>query len=79
STTAYQKQAKYNELIPNFSAKYQLNEQNQYFYNISKNMSAPQNYVLYNADDSLSLKPEISLNNELGWRYQTDKMLVSAT
>lgn len=79
STTAYQKQAKYNELLPNFSAKYQLNEQNQFFYNISKNMRAPQNYVLYNADDSLSLKPEISLNNELGWRYQTDKMLVSAT
>lgn len=79
STTAYTKQAKYNELLPNFSAKYQLNDQNQFFYNLSKNMRAPQNYVLYNADDSISLKPELSVNNELGWRYQTQDMLLSAT
>lgn len=78
STPSYKK-ATYNELLPNFSAKYQLDDKNQFFYNVSKNMRAPQNYVLYYADDSISLDPEISINNELGWRYQTQKMLLSAT
>ncbi|MBF7688918.1 TonB-dependent receptor family protein [Acinetobacter rathckeae] len=79
SAKAETKQAKYNELLPNFSAKYQLNDQNQFFYNLSKNMRAPQNYVLYNVGDSINLKPELSLNQELGWRYQTQDMLLSAT
>ncbi|MBF7686267.1 TonB-dependent receptor [Acinetobacter sp. B10A] len=79
STTSYTKQAKYSELLPNFSAKYQLDDKNQFFYNLSKNMRAPQNYVLYNADDSISLQPELSVNQELGWRYQTQDMLLSAT
>lgn len=79
STVASQKEAKYNELLPNFSAKYQINQNHQVFYNISRNMRTPQNYVLYNSGDSLSLDPELSLNNELGWRYQTEKMLLSAT
>ncbi|MCF9033569.1 TonB-dependent receptor [Acinetobacter nectaris] len=73
------KKTKYEEFLPNFSAKYQLNEQNQFFYNISKNMRTPPNNVLYSVTDTTNTQPEISLNNELGWRYQTEKMLLSTT
>ena len=79
TTTADEKTKTYSQLLPNFSAKYQLNDKNQFFYNVSKNMRTPPNYVLYYADDSLSTPPEISVNNELGWRYQTQDMLLSAT
>ncbi|KAA8732114.1 TonB-dependent receptor [Acinetobacter qingfengensis] len=76
---AEKRQATYKEWLPNFSAKYQLNNENQLFYNISKNMRTPQNYVLYNSGDSINLNPEISWNNELGYRFQTKDMLLSAT
>ncbi len=71
--------ATYHEFLPSFSAKYQINEENQAFYNLGRNMRTPQNYVLYNTEDSISLKPELSWNNELGWRYATDDMSLSAT
>ncbi|WP_282338598.1 MULTISPECIES: TonB-dependent receptor [Pseudomonas] len=71
--------ATYHEFLPSFSAKYQINEENQAFYNLTRNMRTPQNYVLYNTEDSISLKPELSWNNELGWRYATDDMSLSAT
>jgi len=71
--------ATYHEFLPSFSAKYQINEENQAFYNLTRNMRTPQNYVLYNTEDSISLKPELSWNNELGWRYATDNMSLSAT
>ncbi|WP_313519254.1 TonB-dependent receptor [Pseudomonas sp.] len=69
----------YHEFLPSFSAKYQLNPENSVFYNLTRNMRTPQNYVLYNTEDSISLKPELSWNNELGWRYATDDMALSAT
>ncbi len=69
----------YREFLPSFSARYQLNEENQAFYNLTRNMRTPPNYVLYNTGDSISLKPELSWNQELGWRYATDDMALSAT
>jgi len=71
--------ATYHEFLPSFSARYQLDEQNQAFYNLTRNMRTPPNYVLYNKGDSIGLKPEMSWNQELGWRYATDKMALSAT
>ncbi|TWI54818.1 iron complex outermembrane receptor protein [Pseudomonas duriflava] len=71
--------AKYHEFLPNFSAKYQINEENQAFYNVTRNMRTPQNYVLYNTGDSISLNPELSWNQELGWRFTRDDMALSAT
>lgn len=49
------------------------------FYNLTRNMRTPPNYVLYNVGDSLSTKPELSWNHELGWRFQQEDMLLSAT
>jgi iron complex outermembrane receptor protein len=69
----------YHEFLPSFSARYQVNEENQAFYNLTRNMRTPPNYVLYNSGDSLSLKPELSWNQELGWRFSNDDMALSAT
>ncbi|SDW17527.1 iron complex outermembrane recepter protein [Pseudomonas kuykendallii] len=69
----------YHKFLPSFNAKYQLNTDNSVFYSVSRAMRTPPNYVLYNSGDSASLKPELSWNNELGWRYATDDMALSAT
>ncbi|AXO60181.1 TonB-dependent receptor [Pseudomonas sp. phDV1] len=69
----------YHEFLPSFSARYQVNAENQAFYNLTRNMRTPPNYVLYNTEDSIDLKPELSWNQELGWRYATDSMALSAT
>lgn len=76
---AEKREATYHEWLPNFSAQYKLGNSSQIFYNLSKNMRTPQNYVLYNSGDSISLDPEITWNNELGYRFQTKDMLFSAT
>lgn len=53
--------------------------ENQLFYNLTRNMRTPPNYVLYNVGDSINTKPELSWNHELGWRFQREDMLLSAT
>lgn len=70
---------KYHEFLPGFNAKYQIDPNNQAFYNVTRNMRTPPNYVLYNKGDSISLKPELSWNQELGWRYSEENMALSAT
>ena len=71
--------ATYHEFLPNFSARYQIDDRNQAFYNITRNMRTPANYVLYNTGDSISLNPELSWNQELGWRFNDKDMSLSAT
>ena len=73
------RKATYHEFLPNFSARYQIDDRNQAFYNITRNMRTPANYVLYNTGDSISLNPELSWNQELGWRFTEDTMALSAT
>ncbi|MGC1328721.1 TonB-dependent receptor family protein [Pseudomonas sp.] len=70
---------KYHEFLPNFNIRYQINENNQAFYNVTRNMRTPPNYVLYDTADSMYVKPELSWNQELGWRYTTKNTSVSAT
>ncbi len=70
----------YNKLLPNVGLKYQLDERDQLFYSLSRNMRIPQNYVLYDKGaGSIDAKPETSWNHELGWRYTDDDMTVAAT
>ncbi|AUX94701.1 TonB-dependent receptor family protein [Mixta gaviniae] len=73
------RRASYHKFLPNVSASYRLNPENQFFYSLSRNMRTPPNYVLYNVGDSISTKPELSWNHELGWRFQREDMLLSAT
>ena len=77
--TPEKRNTRYHQFLPNFSAKYQLDDSNQAFYNVTRNMRTPPNYVLYNKGDSVSLKSELSWNQELGWRYTEDDMALSAT
>ncbi|WP_443696219.1 TonB-dependent receptor [Pseudomonas sp.] len=70
----------YNKPLPNAGLKYQLDERDQLFYSLSRNMRIPQNYVLYDKGvDSINSKPETSWNHELGWRFTGDDMTVAAT
>ena len=70
----------YNKLLPNAGLKYQLDERDQLFYSLSRNMRVPQNYALYDKGaDSINLEPETSWNHELGWRYSGDDMSLAAT
>ena len=70
----------YNKLLPNVGLKYQLDERDQLFYSLSRNMRVPQNYALYDKGaDSINLEPETSWNHELGWRYSGDDMSLAAT
>ncbi|MEJ4046910.1 TonB-dependent receptor family protein [Erwinia sp. SLM-02] len=73
------RKATYHEFLPNFSLSYKPNLENQLFYNLTRNMRTPPNYVLYNVGDSINTAPELSWNHELGWRFQRDDMLLSAT
>ncbi|WP_294910764.1 TonB-dependent receptor family protein [Tatumella sp. UBA2305] len=73
------RKATYHEFLPNFSISYKPDMENQLFYNLTRNMRTPPNYVLYNVGDSINTKPELSWNHELGWRFQRDDMLLSAT
>lgn len=77
--TPEKREKTYHEFLPSFSARYQVDAENQAFYNLTRNMRTPPNYVLYNTEDSINLKPELSWNQELGWRYATDSMALSAT
>ncbi|MBL0908029.1 TonB-dependent receptor [Pectobacterium carotovorum] len=76
---AEKKNKKYHEFLPSFNAAYRINTENQVFYNITRNMRTPPNYVLYNVGDSINTKPELSWNQELGWRFQDENMLLSAS
>ncbi|MCU1793143.1 TonB-dependent receptor family protein [Pectobacterium polaris] len=76
---AEKKNKKYHEFLPSFNAAYRINTENQVFYNITRNMRTPPNYVLYNVGDSINTKPELSWNQELGWRFQNEDMLLSAS
>ncbi len=70
----------YNKLLPNVGLKYQLDERDQLFYSLSRNMRVPQNYVLYDpGTGSIDSKPETSWNHELGWRYTEQDMTLAAT
>ncbi|MGL4273552.1 MAG: TonB-dependent receptor, partial [Pseudomonas paracarnis] len=70
----------YNKLLPNAGLKYQLDERDQLFYSVSRNMRVPQNYVLYDKGaGSIDAEPETSWNHELGWRYSGDDMSLAAT
>jgi iron complex outermembrane recepter protein len=71
--------ASYHQFLPNFSTSYRLDQDNQVFYNLTRNMRTPPNYVLYNMGDSINTRPELSWNHELGWRFQQENMLLSTT
>jgi iron complex outermembrane receptor protein len=77
--TGYDNSEDYNRFLPSLSLSYQLDQQNQLYYNTTSNMRVPAIASVYgriNGGDKQ--KPELTWNQEIGWRYSTDKTLVSA-
>lgn len=76
----FERSRSYDAFLPSAGLSYQLDAQNQLFYNVNRNMRVPANYVLYDSSpDSLNLRPEFSWNQELGWRQQRETMAFSAS
>lgn len=74
------RQQSYNKFLPNLGIKYQLDDRNQLFYSLARNLRVPQNVVLYDASaQSIDLEPETSWNHELGWRFVEPQMTLSAS
>jgi iron complex outermembrane recepter protein len=79
----------FSDVSPTAGAKFQLNEQNQFYFGIGRTFRAPINgAVLQNAaaanfpgqtlpDSSFLNKPEKSTTADLGWRYYDDKVSAS--
>lgn len=79
----------YREILPQLGARYQIDNNNQVFFSLAKNMKAPPNFV-YSATNNVVLvngKPtlpvdvqaETSTNMDLGYRLQSDKLTAQAT
>lgn len=69
----------YNRFLPSLSLSYQLDQQNQLYYNTTSNMRVPAIASVYGRiNGGEKQKPELTWNQELGWRYSTDNTLVSA-
>jgi iron complex outermembrane receptor protein len=70
----------FHDFAPTFGAKYQLNEQNQFYFGYGHTFRAPINgAVLSNAfanygKNPVNVKPETADTLDLGWRYYGDKI-----
>ncbi|PRA26181.1 TonB-dependent receptor family protein [Pseudomonas poae] len=77
--TGYDNTEDYNRFLPSLSLSYQLDAQNQLYYNTTSNMRVPAIASVYGRiNGGEKQKPELTWNQELGWRYSTDNTLVSA-
>ncbi|WP_367160253.1 TonB-dependent receptor [Kozakia baliensis] len=81
----------YNEALPTASVRYKIDQKNQVFVSVATNYRMPQNYALYDSGSynqrsglystlaNVNQKPEISISEEAGWRYQGDVISTSLT
>jgi len=76
--------ASYHKVSPTAGVKYQLNDENQFYFGVGKTFRAPingallQNAAVANAPGALSsgnysTKPETATTADLGWRYYGDR------
>jgi iron complex outermembrane receptor protein len=77
--TGYQNSEDYNRFLPSLSLNYQLDQHNQLYYNSTSNMRVPAVASVYGGvDNGAKQKAELTWNQEIGWRYSTDNILLSA-
>ncbi|CAN5899955.1 TonB-dependent receptor [soil metagenome] len=76
----------YSEVLPQLGARYQIDNNNQLFASLAKNMKAPPNFVFSNlkvvngvAILPVDVKAETAYNLDLGYRLQSDKLTAQAT
>lgn len=85
----YHLEKTYTEILPQLGARYQIDNNNQVFFSLAKNMKAPPNFV-YSATNNVVLvngqptmpvdvKAETSVNIDLGYRLQSDQLTAQAT
>jgi len=82
----YNLQKTYSEILPQLGARYQIDNNNQVFASLAKNMKAPPNFVyerlqLVNGKPVLpvDVKAETAFNLDIGYRHQSDKLTAQAT
>jgi iron complex outermembrane receptor protein len=70
----------YSKLSPALGVKYQLDDQNQFFYGVAKTFRIPKtNAIVFNQAAGISdSKPEEALTHDLGWRYYGDRYGMAA-
>ncbi|MFX1680233.1 TonB-dependent receptor [Mitsuaria sp. CC2] len=87
-TADYNFQKSFNEFLPQVGVRYQLTPSQQVFMNVAKNFRAPPNFAFTGSNVNvannvatlrLAPKAETSINTDLGYRYQTKDISLSAT
>ena len=80
----------WNQPLPAVSIRYKIDEHNQLFASSTTNFRIPMNTSLYDSGSyypgsgysthaNTNMKPEISISEEFGWRYQDNNVLTSLT
>lgn len=82
---------KYNEVLPQFGARWRFTPDDQVFTSIAKNMKTPPNFVFGNIGTSVTVdsnlvasafrnvEPETSWSGDLGYRHQDKKFIATVT
>ncbi|WP_373990716.1 TonB-dependent receptor [Duganella sp. BuS-21] len=82
----------YNEVLPQFGARYRITNDDQVFTSVAKNMKAPPNFVFGNIGTSVlvdpvtlnptsfvDVTPETSWSSDFGYRHQDNKFIATVT
>jgi iron complex outermembrane recepter protein len=89
----YKLKRDYDDVLPQAGLRFNLDKNQQVFVNVSKNFRAPPNYAFANSSSSINvqadasgnvsliteLKPETSIMTDIGYRYQSKALSLSAT
>lgn len=84
-TTTYNVQQTYSDLLPQLGIKYQIDNTNQLYASLAKNMKAPPNFAFAPTSNNVqfvngvatitgNLKEETAWNLDVGYRHQSDKL-----
>jgi iron complex outermembrane receptor protein len=69
----------YNDILPYFGVSYNINDPQMVYADFAGTFRAPQNYAFFDYPSHVQeQKPETAYTTELGYRYQTDKILFQA-
>ncbi len=81
---------KYDDILPQFGARYRITNDDQVFASVAKNMKAPPNFVFGNTGTNVKyingvptlqgeVKEETSWNTDVGYRHQDSKYIATVT
>lgn len=81
---------KYNDVLPQLGARFRINNDNQLFASVAKNMKAPPNFVFSNVGTNVILngnvatlrgdvQEETSWNTDIGYRHQSNTFIATVT